>query len=315
MFRPLRPKHWKTMDNNTKKQFAFTLIELLVVIAIIGILSALIIVGMNSTTQKATIAKTQVFSNSLRNSLMGNLVSEWRLDNGSGTTATDSWSGGNTGTLTGFADTTAGYGDTHTSGWMSSSNCISGACLKFDGTDDYVNCGNGPSLDITTAITLSAWVKTVNSATVQMIAEKAPSPYSNGYNILSSSGQLQGRIYPNSISSTAVLSNGIWHYVVMSNQIITNGWNLYFDGVNVAQQNGVAILTNAEMFYIGARASTQIPFTGLIDEVRIFNAAMSTSQIQQNYFAGINKLLVKNLITTSDYNQRLVELSNNYVKE
>jgi prepilin-type N-terminal cleavage/methylation domain-containing protein len=62
---------------------AFTLIELLVVIAIIGILSALIIVGMSSTTQKATIAKAQVFSNSLRNSLMNNLISEWKF-NGSG---------------------------------------------------------------------------------------------------------------------------------------------------------------------------------------------------------------------------------------
>ncbi|MFA5013447.1 MAG: type II secretion system protein, partial [Candidatus Paceibacterota bacterium] len=83
---------------------AFTLIELLVVIAIIGILSALIIVGMNSTTQKATIAKAQVFSNSLRNSLMGNLISEWKFDQVNVPAANqtpDSWSGGNTGTLNG----------------------------------------------------------------------------------------------------------------------------------------------------------------------------------------------------------------------
>ena len=45
---------------------AFTLIELLVVIAIIGILSGLIVVSMSGVTQKATIAKAQVFSNSLR---------------------------------------------------------------------------------------------------------------------------------------------------------------------------------------------------------------------------------------------------------
>jgi prepilin-type N-terminal cleavage/methylation domain-containing protein len=51
---------------------AFTLIELLVVIAIIGILSGLIVVTMNGVTQKANIAKAQVFSNSLRNALMLN---------------------------------------------------------------------------------------------------------------------------------------------------------------------------------------------------------------------------------------------------
>jgi len=32
-------------------------------------------------------------------------------------------------------------------------------CLSFDGTDDYVNCGNKSSLDITGAITLETWVK------------------------------------------------------------------------------------------------------------------------------------------------------------
>jgi prepilin-type N-terminal cleavage/methylation domain-containing protein len=46
---------------------AFTLIELLVVIAIIGILSGLIVVSMGGVTQKANIAKAQVFSNSLKN--------------------------------------------------------------------------------------------------------------------------------------------------------------------------------------------------------------------------------------------------------
>jgi len=59
---------------------AFTLIELLVVIAIIGILSGLIIVSMNGITNSATVAKAQVFSNSLRNALMMNLVSEWKFD-------------------------------------------------------------------------------------------------------------------------------------------------------------------------------------------------------------------------------------------
>jgi prepilin-type N-terminal cleavage/methylation domain-containing protein len=56
---------------------AFTLIELLVVIAIIGILSGLIVVSMSGVTQKANIAKAQVFSNSLRNSLMLIIVGEW----------------------------------------------------------------------------------------------------------------------------------------------------------------------------------------------------------------------------------------------
>ena len=59
---------------------AFTLIELLVVIAIIGILSGLIVVSMSGVTEKANIAKSQVFSNSLRNSLMINTVSQYNFN-------------------------------------------------------------------------------------------------------------------------------------------------------------------------------------------------------------------------------------------
>jgi len=87
--------------NKLLKQ-AFTLIELLVVIAIIGILSGLIVVSMGNMNQKATIAKAQVFSNSLRNSLMANIVSEWKMDEGSGATVNDTWGGLNNSTLYNF---------------------------------------------------------------------------------------------------------------------------------------------------------------------------------------------------------------------
>jgi|WetSurMetagenome_2_1015567.scaffolds.fasta_scaffold222221_2 prepilin-type N-terminal cleavage/methylation domain-containing protein len=120
---------------------AFTLIELLVVIAIVGILSGLIVVSMSGMTQKAVVAKARIFSSSLRNSLMINLVSDWKLDDASGTVAADTW-GTNNGTLTSFADTTAGYGDANTSGWVSSSNCVFNTCLKFDGTDDRIVFGS-----------------------------------------------------------------------------------------------------------------------------------------------------------------------------
>jgi len=39
-----------------------------------------------------------------------------------------------------------------------------GSALKFDGKDDYVNCGNGASLNITGAITIEAWVNPLSSS-------------------------------------------------------------------------------------------------------------------------------------------------------
>ena len=322
MFGGLTPKHRKTMDNNTKKQFAFTLIELLVVIAIIGILSALIVVGMNSTTQKASIAKSQVFANSLRNSLMGNLVSEWRLDNGSGTTATDSWSGGNTGTLNGFGNTTAGYGDTHTSGWMSSSNCISGTCLKFDGGSNYIIVPDNNLLDITSNMTISFWIKQTASAYASKgILDKGNSGGAQDVNYY---------VYTYNGSAYFYVGNLSTYVGVQSLSFLENQWCFMvfvLDGTElISYTNGIKKtptvtrtinpVANNESLKIGDLTdANNFPFSGSIDEVRIFDAAMPTSQIQQDYFAGINKLFAKNQITQTDYQQRLAELSNNYVKE
>jgi len=97
----------------------------------------------------------------------------------------------------------------------------------------------------------------------------------------------------------------------MSNQNVINGWNLYFDGAKVAQQNGVAILTNAQPLYIGMRGGgTSLPFTGLMDDVRIYNQAIPTSQIRQDYCLGLNKLLLNSSINKEEFTQRLSGLSN-----
>jgi prepilin-type N-terminal cleavage/methylation domain-containing protein len=125
---------------------SFTLIEILVVIVVIGALSAFILVGMSSITNSANIAKSQAFSNSLRNSLLLNLVSEWKLD-GNGN---DSW-GVNNGTL---------VGATHLPVLKTNSDCFSGSCYDFDGTEDYINVGSRANLttDISNGLTITAWI-------------------------------------------------------------------------------------------------------------------------------------------------------------
>ena len=131
------------------KKLAFTLIELLVVIAVIGILSGLIVVSMSGTSQKATIAKAQIFSNSLRNSLMSDMVSQWKFDEASGTTAYDFW-GGNNATLSGTVlpqITTAG--------------CVYGNCLYLDGANSYLSVANVNNLKFSTG-TASIWFKWSN---------------------------------------------------------------------------------------------------------------------------------------------------------
>ena len=132
--------------NKLLKQ-AFTLIELLVVIAIIGILSGLIVVAMGGMTTKANIARSQVFSNSLRNSLMLNLVAQYTFDditdyvaatkilNSNAGNIPDSWAG---------SEGQAYGGPTLKDGV----DCVLGQCLFFDGVDDYLNVPSTSALNL-----------------------------------------------------------------------------------------------------------------------------------------------------------------------
>ncbi len=298
---------------------AFTLIELLVVIAIIGILSGLIVVSMNGITQKATIAKSQAFSDSLKNSLMMNMVGEWKLDEGSGTVANDTWTKINNGTLTDFTDTTAGYGDsaTNTSGWMSSSNCISGTCLEFDGSSTYVDCGSSSTLNLTSALTNEAWIK--------------PRAISGSQDIISKVGsyvlelQPAGRIamalrtdegWHFTLQGNTVLSANKWYHVVSTYDSATHTFKVYVNGVldltDTTSSNGL-IVANSNILTLGYyNSSFPNRFGGVMDEVRVYKSIIPVSLVEEHYFTGLNNLLLNGRITKEEYLSRINEMGYEY---
>ena len=71
------------------------------------------------------------------------LIAYWDFDEGSGNVAKDKSGNGNDGKIFGAK-------------WV---KLQKGYALKFDGIDDYVDCGNDKSLDIRNAITLEVWVR------------------------------------------------------------------------------------------------------------------------------------------------------------
>jgi prepilin-type N-terminal cleavage/methylation domain-containing protein len=289
---------------------AFTLIELLVVIAIVGILSSLIVVTMSGVTQKATIAKAQVFSNSLRNSLMMDLVSEWKLD-GSGVsdggTATttytqDSWSGGNNCTVGGAPLVYSG------------SNCISGSCLSFNGSTDYLNCGNNSNLNIVNAITIEIWVNPIQFSGNQVIVSKSLA--GDGYRIWTYSNNLRFSYYGLTTSSyldTTLPSLNSWTHIVASYDpaLSTKNLKIYKNGVlaNSSNASGTATTPAAPFIIASIASATSSWFNGLIDGVRIYSVAISASQIKEQYYTGLNELLINGGINKEEYLSRINELA------
>jgi prepilin-type N-terminal cleavage/methylation domain-containing protein len=279
---------------------AFTLIELLVVIAIVGIIAGLAVVSMSGATEAARVAKAKSFSSSVRNSLLGNRISEWNFDEGLGTTTTDTI-GSSNGTLA------------NSPAWRSGSNCISGSCLEFDGTNDYVTCGNNPDLDLSGNFTLEVWVYPMQDKSSYVFSK---TDYSGvgGYSIYWSGASNSVRFYYGgsaSVDSSAVFTevNSWVHVVITSKQ---NALTFYKNGVSAGTASAIAT-TNTLNFVIGNRPGSEgtaaNTFNGRIDGVRLYNEALTASQARDNYLAGLERLLAKNLIARYEYDQRLADLN------
>ena len=110
--------------------------------------------SFESVTVSAGEVKTQDFY--LTPLSETDLVACWHFDENTGTTVYDSSSNNNDGTI---------YGATWTTG-------ISGSALSFDGTDDYVEVTDDPSLNPVNMITIEAWVKTIDTGLHKGIAVK-----------------------------------------------------------------------------------------------------------------------------------------------
>lgn len=169
----------------------------------------------------------------------------------------------------------------------------------FDGNDRLDQIG---SLDNSTwtASAMAVWVKTShNSSQDQSIVQGAYMGFGlylesyNGY----SSGFFDGSS-SNSLNNTFSLTNNEWHHIVyQTNGTITS---LYIDGVFIADMlepyfNGNGGSNNK--IYIGQAIVSPRPYTGYLNDCRIYNRALTLCEIQM--LAGIDTYSTDTLTETS----------------
>ncbi|MCK5062091.1 DUF2341 domain-containing protein, partial [Candidatus Parcubacteria bacterium] len=164
-----------------------------------------------------------------------------------------------------------------------------GGSLDFDGSNDYINCGNNTSVRITSAITISAWIKSSSLNNWSVIASKG---HSETYTLSAShNGNDYGsfRIWD---SNTEYLDNNTgldladnqWHFVVGTYD--GSLLQIYGDGnAHTAPTSHVGdIDSTADNLLIGHDgASAHELAKGLIDEVRISNIARTAGWIETEY--------------------------------
>jgi len=288
---------------------SFTLIELLVVIVIIGILAGVIIISTSSSIDKASFAKAQAFSKTIQSELLLNLVSEWTFDESAVNNITkDSW-GSNHSTLgDGTTTTTFPMYKTKDSG-----ECVFGGCYNFDG-GDYINIPHDSSINASKNITATIWFKT-NTTVPNYQQVLGKQTYLNEYRLILIYNTIQGHIWSsttgytvNSANNNMLVKTNDWYCVVITydGQIL----KLYVNGV-LSDSLPVSIIINhnENSMSIGRNSSNVFFFNGLIDDTRIYNTALSSSQIKQNYIAGLDSLFHSGNISKEEYNQRISELA------
>jgi hypothetical protein len=192
------------------------------------------------------------------------LVAHWKFDDGSGGTAIDS-AGTNNGTLNGDPNWTAGR--------------IDGA-LNFDGDGDYVSVAPIAPL-IGNTVTAQAWVRVSEFAGIwnPILTQNAGG---NGYYFYASSGRpafyiVVGAFFIEAISFEAINADQ-WYHIAGTN----DGSNLkiYVDGHLKNSVSSTGFLGVNHSAYIGFEPGSSLYYNGLIDDVRIYDRAVSESEFQ-----------------------------------
>jgi VCBS repeat-containing protein len=203
------------------------------------------------------------------------LVAAYSFNEGSGPTLIDRTGLGRTGTVSGATWSTAGR---------------NGGALSFDGVNDIVTIADHNSLDLTTGMTLEAWVRpsTVSGGRTVLMKNRSGGL---AYSLLAGdaaslpAGYVRTTSDQNATGTTAIGIN-VWTHLAVTYDGTT--LRLYVGGVEVASRalsGAMVVTTNA--LTIGGNTLGVGYFQGLIDDVRIYNRALTAIEIQTDMGAAV----------------------------
>jgi RHS repeat-associated protein len=203
------------------------------------------------------------------------LVGYWNFDEGTGSISHDVSGNGNDGTI---------YGAQWTSG-------ISGGGLYFDG-DDYVEIPDNSNINFNrnNDYGFDFWFNTSASTQggfAQIIAKRTEEDPVSIHVQISPYNQIEvctGLFTYWLVRTPSVVNDGKWHYLAMNHNGSNCTFTVYYDGVNIGMAGPETIDTyNLGNLYLGRDVPTGRYFNGFIDEVTIYNRALTTEEMQEHY--------------------------------
>jgi hypothetical protein len=200
------------------------------------------------------------------------LIGRWKLNESSGTTATDSTIFNRDGTLTGTAS------------W--SSDCGGMGVFDFNGGTDLFTVANAADFQPTTMLSISAWIKGDSwgsgSSANAILRKGDANP--NNYSLQVSDGRVELLLDgtdAGGIRGNTVLNTGQWYHVAATWDGVTA--KIYVNGVldnSPGTARAAPIATDTRPLYLGGRAGADY-FDGMIRDVRIYNRPLTAAELVQ----------------------------------
>ena len=199
------------------------------------------------------------------------LVAAYAFNEGTGTTLTDVSGRGHPGTLSGPT-------------WSASGR--TGGALAFDGVNDFVTVPDHSELDLTNAMTLEAWVNPSALGTTwrTVLFKEQAAHMTYALYASTSTGRPTGQVYvggQRDARGPAALATGTWTHLAATYDNAT--LRLYVNGAQAATlaTSGPATVSTGPL-KLGGNAIWGEWFAGRIDDVRVYNRALSASEVQSD---------------------------------
>ena len=226
-------------------------------------------------------------------------VAYWNFDEGAGEIAKDV-SGDNDGTLKNGASWTNG---------------LKGSAVFFDGVDDFIEVPDSSSLNPTGQMTISLWIKIADQDLdkyMRIVAKKQNWNDSEGYQFEYNPYSDEMTFFGSGASydRASVSLDNNWHQVsaVVDGNIV----NYYVDGQLAKSDAQADYLVASQLpLYIGKQIGNENYFKGTMDELRIYNRALSAEEINDLYNSTlpICKLISASWSKTQAYEGEIVQLN------
>lgn len=283
--------HLKTKIARKNNSAGFTLMELLVVIGLVSIMALIVIASVATARERGRIAANQKFAASLNNVVGAYNVGSWEFEEGSGATSADSSGRNYTAILNNNTWSTGTLS-------VSSKNAVS-----FNGTNAYVQIPHRVTALDATGYTYSFWFKWDGggggTGARRALLESSSNYFMSAAIVAGTPSYLQ--MYTQ-LSSGAVAINGTtdieinkWYFAAFTwdRNAGANNMRIYINGRQDAQgtiaSGDPAVYTS---IIVGSyRSANDRWFSGLMDDVRIYEQALPRAEIEKMYAEGLKKRL------------------------